>query len=126
LGATYRIPHGITSCLTLAKSAALKARTSDAYSQENLARAARRLQSEAGIDWKVSVEGETEASKGGVILGAYIEELVRKLGLATSLKEWKVPSSDLEGIAKMMQAGGLAGAENQPSVAQVHELLSSL
>lgn len=91
-----------------------------------MTRAAKRLQSEAGIDWKVSVEGESEASKGGVILGAYIEELVQKLGLATTLKEWKVPSSDLEGIAKMMESGGMAGKENQPSVAQVLELLSSL
>ena len=91
-----------------------------------MARAAKRLQSEAGIDWKVSVEGEPEASKGGVILGAYIGVLVQKLGLTTTLEEWKVPSSDLEGIAKMMESGGMAGVKNQPSVAQVHKLLSSL
>jgi alcohol dehydrogenase class IV len=127
LGATYQIPHGITSCLTLAKSAALKARTSDPYSQANLARATKRLEAEVGdLLPKVSVESEPEASKGGVTLSKYIEDLVKKLGLGTTLTEWRVPKSDLEGIAKMMEKGGLAGTEGQPSVSEVRELLESI
>ncbi|KAH7322299.1 hypothetical protein B0J17DRAFT_697018 [Rhizoctonia solani] len=110
IGSTYHIPHGITSCLTLAKSVALKARYSDPYSQTNLTRAAKRL----------------KASKGGVILSHYIEDLVKRLGLGTTLAEWKVPKSDLEGIAKMIEEDGAAGAEGQPSVAQIHELLKSM
>jgi len=126
LGATYQIPHGITSCLTLAKCVALKARTADAYSRANLARAAKLLEVEGGVEQSVSTGNEPEAGKEGVILGGYIETLVRKLGLATSLKVWNVPSSDLEGIANMMERSGMAGAENQPSVEQVRELLASL
>jgi alcohol dehydrogenase class IV len=94
-----------------------------------LARAAKRLASEGGLPSPcdvASLDSEPEASKGGVILAKYIEALVQELGLRSSLEEWKVPKSDLEGIAKMMEKGGLAGGENQPSVAQVHELLSSI
>ncbi|CAE7123009.1 unnamed protein product [Rhizoctonia solani] len=127
LGATYQIPHGITSCLTLAKSTALKARFSDPYSQENLTRAVKRLGAEVGdILPDVVGENEPEASRGGVILSYYIEDLVDKLGLSSALAEWKVPKSDLEGIARMIEKGGLAGGEGQPSVAQVHELLDSI
>ncbi|KAG8720762.1 hypothetical protein FRC09_009056 [Ceratobasidium sp. 395] len=129
LGATYQIPHGITSCLTLSKSVALTARSTDAYSQANLARAARRLKSEAEVlpSFDVaSLDKEPEASKGGAILAGYIDALVRELGLGNSLEQWKVPKSDLEGIAKMMEKGGLAGGDKQPSVAQIHEVLSSI
>lgn len=127
LGATYQIPHGITSCLTLAKSTELKARTSDSYSQSNLARATKRLEDEMGeLLPRVSVSDELEASKGGVILSKYIEALVEKLGLSTTLSEYGVPKSDLEGIAKMMEKGGLAGTEGQPNVSQVHGLLDSI
>ncbi|EUC53912.1 iron containing alcohol dehydrogenase family protein [Rhizoctonia solani AG-3 Rhs1AP] len=127
LGATYQIPHGITSCLTLAKSTALKARFSDPYSQENLSRAVKRLKAEVGdILPSVAAENEPEASRGGVVLSLYIEHLVKSLGLSSTLAEWKVPKSDLEGIANMVEKGGLAGAEGQPSIAQVHELLDSI
>ncbi|KAG9093427.1 hypothetical protein FRC06_011529 [Ceratobasidium sp. 370] len=128
LGATYQIPHGITSCLTLSKAIILTARTTDAYSQANLERAARRLSSEGGISLPLvaSLDKEPEASRGGVALAGHIDTLVKKLGLKTSLEQWNVPKSDLEGIAKMMEKGGLAGGDKQPSVAQVHELLSSI
>ncbi|KAG8720983.1 hypothetical protein FRC09_008658 [Ceratobasidium sp. 395] len=129
LGATYQIPHGITSCLTLSKSVALTARSTDAYSQANLARAARRLKSEAEVlpSFDVALlDKEPEASKGGAILAGYIDALVKELGLGNSLEQWKVPKSDLEGIAKMMEKGGLAGGDKQPSVAQIHEVLSSI
>ncbi|CAE6407308.1 unnamed protein product [Rhizoctonia solani] len=127
LGATYQILHGITSCLTLAKSTALKARFADPYSQKNLTRAVKRLKAEAeNILPNVVTENEPEASKGGVILSKYIEDLVQKLGLSSTLAEWKVPKADLEGIAKMMEKGGLAGVEGQPSVNHVHDLLDSI
>ncbi|ELU41405.1 alcohol dehydrogenase [Rhizoctonia solani AG-1 IA] len=127
LGATYQIPHGITSCLTLAKSTALKARFSDPYSQENLTRAVKRLEAEAkNILPDVDVEGEPEASRGGAILSKYIEDLVQKLGLRSTLEEWKVPKADLEGIAKAIEKEGLVGIEGGPSVSHVHELLASI
>ncbi|KAF8761011.1 hypothetical protein RHS01_00929 [Rhizoctonia solani] len=117
LGATYQIPHGITSCLTLAKSTALKARFSDPYSQENLMRAVKRLEAEAkNILPDVDVEGEPEASRGGAILSKYIEDLVQKLGLRSTLEEWKVPKADLERIAKAIEKEGLAGIEGGPSI----------
>ncbi|KAF8742029.1 hypothetical protein RHS02_04049, partial [Rhizoctonia solani] len=116
LGATYQIPHGITSCLTLANSTALKARFSDPYSQENLMRAVKRLEAEAkNILPDIDVEGELEASRGGAILSKYIEDLVQKLGLRSTLEEWKVPKADLEGIAKAIEKEGLAGIEGGPS-----------
>ncbi|QRV91210.1 iron containing alcohol dehydrogenase family protein [Ceratobasidium sp. AG-Ba] len=121
LGATYQIPHGITSCLTLAKAVELSAKTTDKYSKKNLERAVKRLEAE--------VEGlpkPAEKAEGGVLLAAYISALVKELGLATTLEEWKVPKTDLEGIAKMMEKGKLAGGNNQPTVAQIHELLSSI
>ncbi|KAG8743614.1 hypothetical protein FRC10_011677 [Ceratobasidium sp. 414] len=129
LGATYQIPHGITSCLTLSKSVALMARTTDAYSQANLARAARRLSTEGGMLFlcdPASLGKEPEGRWGGIALAGYIAALVRDLGLRTSLEEWRVPKSDLELIAGAMEKGGLAGGDKQPSVAQVHELLSSI
>ncbi|CAE6478996.1 unnamed protein product [Rhizoctonia solani] len=127
IGSTYHIPHGITSCLTLAKSVALKARHSDPYSQENLTRAVKRLKAEIGdVLPAVTAANEPEASRGGVILSQYIEDLIERLGLSTTLAEWKVPKSDLEDIAKMIAGDGAAGDEGQPSVIQVHELLKSI
>ncbi|KAH7345105.1 alcohol dehydrogenase [Rhizoctonia solani] len=103
LGVTYQIPYGITSCLTLAKSTALKARFSDPYSQENLTRAVKRLKAEVeGILPDVTAENEPdlEASRGGVILSQYIEDLVKRLGLSSTLAEWKVPKSDPAGHSR--------------------------
>lgn len=105
----------------------LKAHTLDTYSRANLARATKRLETEVGdLLPRVFVENEPKSSNEGVVLSKYIEALVERLGLSTTLEEWKVPKSDLEGIAKMMEKGGLAGIEGQPSVAQIHELLKSI
>ncbi|KAJ1305733.1 hypothetical protein OPQ81_010465 [Rhizoctonia solani] len=127
LGATYHIPHGVTSCMTLAKSVALKPRSSDPYSKENLTRAVKRLKAEVGdVLPNIVVENEPADSESGVILSQYVEDLVKRLGLNSTLAEWKVPTSDLEDLAKMIEKDGLAGAEGQPSVTQVLELLHSI
>ncbi|KAF9244928.1 alcohol dehydrogenase IV [Melanogaster broomeanus] len=95
LGATYGIPHGITSCLTLASVVLLKA---DIGSEED----------------KVALAGALfylkEPSTGSVVgdvkrLGTMIDELVHSLGLHRTLASYNVPRANLATIAKLALAG---------------------
>ncbi|KAJ6627357.1 alcohol dehydrogenase IV [Mycena sp. CBHHK59/15] len=89
LGATYGIPHGITSCLTLAPVVALKARTASPEDKECLANALFYLR-----------EPSTGSVEGDILrLSALISGLVEKLGLKSTLSEYKVPREDLSRIA---------------------------
>lgn len=79
LGATYEIPHGITSCLSLAPVVAFKART-----QPNEAKMIARVLPVIG---KKS-EGNDE--KDALEVSKAIAELVEELGHKTSLTEVSV------------------------------------
>ncbi|GJE95880.1 alcohol dehydrogenase IV [Phanerochaete sordida] len=111
LGATYSIPHGITSCLTLAPVVALKAETASREDKEWLANALFYL--------RIPPSGSID--KDILILSDAIRNLVRNLGLASTLAEYKVPKEDLPLIAEKA-----LGRADDPVHSKVVKLLESL
>ncbi|KAF7313382.1 ATP-dependent DNA helicase PIF1 [Mycena chlorophos] len=95
LGAAYSIPHGITSCLTLGPVVAFKARHASAEDKEALARCLFYL----GEPSTGSVDGDV------LKLSALINGLVEKLGLKSTLSQYKVPKEDFAKIAELAAPG---------------------
>ncbi|KAF7301260.1 ATP-dependent DNA helicase PIF1 [Mycena indigotica] len=90
LGAAYSIPHGITSCLTLAPVVALQARTASAADKQALARCLFYLE-----------EPTTGSVEGDVLkLSELITGLVDRLGLKSTLGQYNVPREDLPKVAQ--------------------------
>ncbi|KAI0661105.1 iron-containing alcohol dehydrogenase [Cubamyces menziesii] len=111
LGARYSIPHGITSCLTLAPVVALKAETASKEDKEWLAGALFHLR-----------KPSTGSLEGDILkLSADIHKLVDDLGLHSTLTEYKVPREDLPQIAQLA-----VGAQDDPLLPKVVALLESL
>jgi alcohol dehydrogenase class IV len=116
LGATYSIPHGITSCITLAKAIQLTASSprtppeqllalSDALdyiprpynpSPAPLDAVPGVLAVQKGDELKQTLE---KARKRGVEVGKAVQRLVDDLGLHSTLQGSKVPEKDIETIA---------------------------
>ncbi|KAF9222544.1 alcohol dehydrogenase IV [Gyrodon lividus] len=111
LGATYEIPHGITSCLTLAPVVLLKADIASAKDKAALAEALFYLKEPS----TGSVEGDVKR------LGTMIDELVRRLGLHRTLASYNVPRANLPTIAKLALAG-----DNSVYQPKVEALLASI
>ncbi|KAI0768744.1 iron-containing alcohol dehydrogenase [Trametes elegans] len=111
LGARYSIPHGITSCLTLAPVVGLKAKTASKEDKEWLAGALFHLR-----------KPSTGSLEGDVLqLSAQIQKLVDDLGLHSTLEEYKVPRGDLLQIAQLA-----VGNAEDPVLPQVVALLEGL
>jgi len=111
LGATYSIPHGITSCLTLAPTVAYQAKYASQDHKQALADALFYLR----IPTTGSLDGDVER------FAAEIDGLVQKLGLKTNLAECKVPHEDVPKIASKV----LNGTEH-PAYPHVVDLLEGL
>ena len=90
MGATYSIPHGITSCLTLGPVVALQASIAKPEDKEALAHVLSYLH----IASSISVESDVRT------LGAEIVKLVYNLGLKKTLSAYEVPRGDLRKIAE--------------------------
>ncbi|KAH9858574.1 alcohol dehydrogenase IV [Lenzites betulinus] len=110
LGARYSIPHGITSCLTLAPVIALQAELLSSDNKDWLVGALFYL--------RVSSTGSIEGDIGK--LSAIIQKLVDDLGLRSTLTEYKVPHDDVLEIAQ------LAAGKEYSSLPQVVALLENL
>jgi len=111
LGARYSIPHGITSCLTLAPTVLLKSEVASEDDKKALAAALFYLHEPS----TGSVEGDVRR------LAHLIDDLITRLGLHSTLTEYKVPKEDLTSIASQA-----LGSENDPTVPKVVKLLESL
>ncbi|KAI0633701.1 iron-containing alcohol dehydrogenase [Trametes polyzona] len=111
LGARYSIPHGITSCLTLAPVVALEAELLSQDDKEWLAGALFHLRkpSTGSLDNDIR-----QLSKD-------IQKLVDDLGLHSTLSEYKVPRGDLQQIAELA-----VGSKDDPTLPKVVALLESL
>lgn len=125
LGSTYSIPHGVTSCLTLAASVKYTVQL-DSTPRDLLANVSEALSyidperfplSNAAGTGDVDV---AQLRKRGTQVGEEINNLVHDLGLNTSLDEWKVPEKDYEAIAHHVTA---KSPEQTPAVI---ELLQSI
>jgi len=111
LGARYSIPHGITSCLTLAPVVALKSEVASQEDKEYLADALYYLrESPTG-----SLDGDVRR------LATLIDKLVEDLGLKSTLGEYKVPKSDVPDIASRA-----LGSADHPDIDKVVKLLENL
>lgn len=104
LGATYGIPHGICSVLTLPETVKLMSRNLKGNDLACLATAHAFLPSayqgsvdKLGLDASAASEESQRAAAHQV--GEAVALLVKNLGLESTLKEYKVPEGDLEGIA---------------------------
>lgn len=137
LGGTYSIPHGITSCITLAKSIEFTATSpttpaeqlfalSDALDfipapynkqQAALGPVPGILALQTGDVLKGSIE---QARKRGVEVGRCVQRLVDDLGLHTTMKSSKVPEEDLEGIAQEMSQG------KEEMAKAIHQMLKEI
>ncbi|KNZ72832.1 NAD-dependent methanol dehydrogenase [Termitomyces sp. J132] len=111
LGAKYDIPHGITSCLTLAPTVALQTKIASQDHKELLAKTLFYLQQPS----TGSVEGDI------LKLSSLIHRLVSDLGLQSNLAQYNVPHADLHKIA-----GGALGSQDDPNLPQVVEMLKNL
>lgn len=91
LGATYQIPHGITSCLTLAAVVRHKALSNPAEANQIA-----RLVPYLGLPDKSSDK------ENAVAVADKIQALVEELGLKTTLTEYNVPRTqeEMEAIAE--------------------------
>ena len=89
LGSPYSIPHGITSCLTLGKVVKLKGK--------NRADAAQIARILPFLEEQKTGNDERDAGR----VGDLIIDLVKRLGLATDLKEYKVGKDQVDKIVKM-------------------------
>lgn len=100
IGARWNIPHGITSCLTLAEVMRKKARTDP-----------KRLRSIAEAEGKL-----TEGSQERVAMSAAegVAELVRELGLSKRLRDYGIRKEDLERIAD--EVGSIDGSVDVPEI----------
>lgn len=112
LGARFSIPHGITSCLTLAPTVVLKAEVGSDDDKKWLAECLFYLK-----------EQSTGSLDGDVLkLADLIKRLVIELGLETNLSAYKVPTDALLSVAE-----GALGTQNQNyEVERVVQLLESI
>jgi len=111
LGATYSIPHGITSCLTLAPVVNLKART-----KPDEARMIARVLPYIGKQSTGSDEGDAK------LVSKAIAELVEGLGHKSTLTMYKVPPGEEEPIALHALVGGKDHPDFENLINIVHNL----
>lgn len=97
LGSPYSIPHGITSCMTLAKVVRLKAEN-----PKNAAQLARALP-------HIGKQRHGDDKKDALRLADAIEELVKGLGLESHLKEYGVGEDQFATITKLATGGQESG-----------------
>ncbi|PBP15575.1 alcohol dehydrogenase IV [Diplocarpon rosae] len=111
LGATYDIPHGITSCLTLAPVLALKAKT-----RPDEAKMVARV---------IPYIGETSRGsdeEDALVVSRAIASLVDGLGHASTLTQYGVPPGEEESIA----SHALVGGKEHPDFNNLVEIIHAL
>lgn len=140
LGATYSIPHGITSCITLAGAIQITARLestplefllslSDALhfipakyrgegSSSELAPPPSILALQKGSQLQDTID---VARKQGVQVGQAVQRLIDDLGLHSTLTEYKVPRQDIDAIALHSVRG-----DQGPILQEVTKLLTDV
>ncbi|KAK7675961.1 hypothetical protein QCA50_021074 [Cerrena zonata] len=111
LGAAYSIPHGITSCLTLAPTVALDVELLTESDKEWLANSLFYLR-------EPSLGSKEEDIKK---LSTLIQGLVDSLGLKSTLTEYNVPRADIPKVAELA-----VGKKDEIISPKVVKLLESL
>lgn len=127
LGASFSIPHGITSCLTLAGACALVSAHAGPGDAARLSQGLNAVKSAGPLGLEPTQRFASYGTGDGVVLAGYIDALIEKLGLRTRLEDWKVPKESFGKMASALAARGFAsGKENRPSEADALALLHEL
>ncbi|KAH6675773.1 alcohol dehydrogenase [Halenospora varia] len=113
LGATYNIPHGITSCLTLAPVLELKART-----QKEEAVQIARVLGYIGLKGEETGDSEVDARR----VGREVAGLVERLGHKSTLIQYNVPPGEEVNIA----LHALVKGKDHPDFQNVVDIIHSL
>ncbi|KAI0745051.1 alcohol dehydrogenase IV [Earliella scabrosa] len=127
LGARYGIPHGVTSCITLAPVVGLKAETASPEDKEWLANALHhlRLPSTGSIDGDIQkLSQEIQHCVMSIpphLIFSRARRLVDDLGLHSTLSEYKVPREDIPHIVELA-----TGSKDDPEYSKAVALLEGL
>lgn len=116
IGARLRVPHGVTSCITL-----------PAVMDWSLPRVQDRLAEMArGTSFDVAAEADTRSRARAVV--AAVRELIAGLGWATELGAYRPTSEDLDAIARLAhrELSGAGSEEPEVTLAALRELLESM
>jgi alcohol dehydrogenase class IV len=107
LGATYSIPHGICSCLTLSDTIALMSTRLSGANLISLARAIHSVPSSyLSQGYKPSLDTESGQREAALEISKAVRKLLKELGLESRLSEYKVPREALEGMAAKVSPDG--------------------
>ncbi|XPS93677.1 hypothetical protein M3J09_003020 [Ascochyta lentis] len=112
IGATYAIPHGITSCLSLAPVVRLKANNPSEAQQI------------ARIMPYINKQGTGDSSKDAQVVADAIADLVEQLGLKTTLTAYNVPTGEEEEDAIASRA--LHGNKDHKDFTNLKQIIKSL
>ncbi|KAL1957443.1 hypothetical protein VTO42DRAFT_6011 [Malbranchea cinnamomea] len=111
IGATYGIPHGITSCISLAPTVHFKA---DRNPNE-----AKQI---ARILPYIGRESSGDPTADAHAVGDAIDDLIGKLGLRSTLTDYNVSQGEVEAIALRV----LGGNKEHPDFAALRDLIRGL
>ncbi|KAK9468425.1 dehydrogenase [Lipomyces arxii] len=113
LGAKYSIPHGITSCITLASVLHYKA--------ENNEEAAFQLERALPV-LEIAKDPNSTSKQNAHKVADALDELVKSLGLATKISDYNVPADDADSIA----LHALGGKQDSPLLEDAIKLVKSM
>jgi len=99
LGSPYSIPHGICSCLTLARTVRVQAK----YLSDN---EVKQLASLLPFITTVAPQSSNDPREQAMKVAEAIDQLISDLDLTSTLREYKVPQSDFEGIVERALSDG--------------------
>lgn len=123
LGATYSIPHGICSCLTLGATIALMAKKLQGPNLLSLARAVHDVPSAyKSPSYTPDLDSEAGQREAANEIAISVTKLLGDLGLTSRLSEYKVPKEDLDGIAKKVSPEGAPYTKDEV----LHEILEKV
>jgi len=95
----YSIPHGICSCLTLARTVKVQAK----YLPDN---EVKQLASLLPFITNITPQSPNDPREQATKVGEAIDQLISDMDLTSTLREYKVPQSDFEGIVERTLPNG--------------------
>ncbi|CAF1476410.1 unnamed protein product [Adineta steineri] len=115
LGAPYSIPHGICSCLTLARTVEIQAK----YLPDN---EVKQLASLLPFITTTTTQSSNDSREQAMKVAEAIDKLIADLDLTSTLREYKVPQSDFQGIAERALPDGKADSRYDAFVKLLHTI----
>ncbi|CAF0822978.1 unnamed protein product [Adineta ricciae] len=115
LGAPYSIPHGICSCLTLAGTIVVQAKHLPEQEVKQLASLLPFVNTN-------SSSSDDDAHEQAMKVAGAVKELIADLNLTCTLREYKVPQSDLDSIVERALPDGKSDKRYQDFLEFLHTI----